>query len=51
MAPFITEASFLEGERIILGPGPMNPHEKNEYVEIDSMEKCVKQYIEIIKKA
>ena len=48
MAPFITEASFLEGERIILGPGPMNPHEKNEYVEISSMEKTVKQYIKII---
>lgn len=50
-APFITEASFLGGERIILGPGPVNPHEKNEYVEVDSLEKCVNQYIEIIKNA
>lgn len=50
-ASFITEASFLEGERIILGPGPVNPHEKDEYVEIESMKKCVNQYIEIIKKA
>ena len=48
VAPFITEASFLEGERIILGPGPMNPHEKNEYVEIDSLRKCVGDYKKII---
>ena len=47
---FITEASFLEGERIILGPGPVNPHEKNEYVEIESLEKCVEQYKELIEK-
>lgn len=47
---FITEASFLKGNRIILGPGPVNPHEKNEYITIDSLEKCVKQYEEIINK-
>ena len=40
---FITEASFLEGERIILGPGPVNPHEKNEYIPVESLNKCVKQ--------
>lgn len=50
-SPFITEASFLKGERIILGPGPINAHEKNEYVEISSLEKCVKQYIDLIKKS
>lgn len=47
---FITEASFLNGNRIILGPGPVNPHEKNEYITIDSLERCVKQYEEIINK-
>lgn len=47
---FITEASFLDGNRIILGPGPVNPHEKNEYITIDSLERCVKQYEEIINK-
>ena len=47
---FITEASFLEGNRIILGPGPVNPHEKNEYITIDSLEKCIKQYEGIINK-
>ena len=48
ISPFITEASFLEEERIILGPGPINPHEKNEYVEIDSLRKCVADYKKII---
>lgn len=47
---FITEASFLRGERLILGPGPVNPHEKNEYIYIDSLNKCVEQYIDIIEK-
>jgi len=51
IAPFITEASFLEGERIILGPGPMNPHEKNEFVEIESLKKCTEQYNDIINKS
>ena len=51
IAPFITEASFLEGERIILGPGPMNPHEKDEYVEFDSLKKCINEYISIIKES
>lgn len=47
---FITEASFLNGNRIILGPGPVNPHEKNEYITLESLEKCVSQYKEIIYK-
>jgi len=47
---FITEASFVKGERIILGPGPVNPHEKNEYINITSLNKCVEQYLEIISK-
>ena len=51
IAPFITEASFLKGERLIIGPGPMNPHEKNEYVEIESLEKCTNDYISIIKES
>ena len=50
-APFLTEASFLEGERIILGPGPINAHEKNEYIERDSLETLVKQYKDIIEKS
>ena len=45
---FITEASFLENERIILGAGPVTAHEINEYITIESLEKLVKQYQEII---
>lgn len=47
---FITEASFLKNERIILGAGPVTAHEVNEYVELESLNKLVTQYIEIIEK-
>ena len=47
---FITEASFIDGERLILGPGPVNPHEKNEYVTIESLNKCVDDYLRLIEK-
>lgn len=47
---FITEASFLKNERIILGVGPITAHEVNEYVTEESLEKLVNQYIEIIEK-
>lgn len=50
ISPFITEASFIEGERIILGPGPINAHEKNEYITTDSFKKTIDQYVDIIKK-
>lgn len=47
---FITEASFIESKnRIILGVGPINPHEANEYIAIESLEKLVNQYIQLIK--
>lgn len=48
---FITEASFVQGERLILGPGPVNPHEKNEYITVESLDRCVEQYMEIINKS
>ncbi len=47
---FITEASFLKNNRIILGAGPITAHEVNEYVTIDSLYKLVEQYKELIKK-
>ena len=50
ISAFITEASFIEGERIILGPGPVNAHEKNEFITISSFKKTIDQYIDIIKK-
>ena len=46
----ITEASFFESDRVILGPGPMTAHEANEHVNADSLEKTTEIYIEMIKK-
>lgn len=46
----ITEASFFDGDRVILGPGPMTAHEANEHVNADSLEKTTEIYIEMIKK-
>lgn len=49
---YITEASFLKEDiqRLILGPGPMTGHEVDEYIEVESLKKSVKQYKEIILK-
>lgn len=47
---FITEASFLKNDRIILGAGPITAHEVNEYVTTESLYKLVEQYKELIKK-
>lgn len=48
---FITEASFIQSRnRYILGTGPINAHEANEYVTIDSLNTLVKQYKQIINK-
>lgn len=46
---FITEASFLNNtERIILGAGPITAHELNEYITVESLNKLVEQYKELI---
>ncbi len=48
-ANFITEASFIESKnRYILGVGPVNPHEANEYITNDSLDKLVEQYKTLI---
>ena len=47
---FITEASFLEDDRIILGAGPITAHEVNEYITSESLYKLVEQYKELIKR-
>ena len=50
MSDFITEASFIEnGNKYILGVGPINAHKKDEFITIDSLDKLEGQYIEIIK--
>ena len=46
---FITEASLIESKnRFILGVGPVNPHEANEYITKNSLNKLVKQYKTLI---
>ena len=48
---FITEASFINSKnRYILGVGPINAHEANEYITIESLDKLVEQYKQIIHK-
>ena len=47
-ACFMTEASFIEGKRIILGTGPVTAHEINEHISIDSLSETVRQYKNLI---
>ncbi len=47
---FITEASFLKNDKIILGAGPVTAHELNEYITRESLYKLVEQYKELIEK-
>lgn len=44
----ITEASFFEGDRVIVGPGPMTAHEFNEHVNAASLERTEQLYKEMI---
>ena len=46
----ITEASFFQGDRIIIGPGPMCAHQFNEHVTEDSLNKSAEIYLAAIKK-
>lgn len=48
-ANFITEASFIKNStRIILGAGPVTAHEVNEYISVNSYDKLVQQYKDLI---
>ena len=47
-AGFMTEASFVDCKKMILGVGPMTAHEIDEHCSIESLKKCVEQYKEII---
>ena len=48
-AIFLTEASAINiPNRIILGPGPVTPHEINEHITEESYSKLVEQYKELI---
>ena len=47
---FITEASFLDNNRIILGAGPITAHQVDEYITVQSLYKLVEQYKDLIEK-
>lgn len=48
---FITEASFIQSKnRYILGTGPINAHEANEYITIESLDRLIEQYKQMIDK-
>lgn len=47
---FITEASFLKKNCLILGTGPVTAHEDNEYIQEKSLYRLVQQYRELIEK-
>lgn len=47
---FITEASFLKKNCLILGAGPVTAHEDNEYIQEKSLYRLVQQYRELIEK-
>lgn len=49
-ANFMTEASFVDGKRIILGVGSVTAHEINENITVESLNKLVEQYKKIIEK-
>lgn len=49
-ANFMTEASWVKGKRIILGPGPITAHEINEHISKKSLRVLVEQYKELIEK-
>lgn len=48
---FITEASFIKSNCIILGTGPVTAHEIDEHITIESLNKLVTQYKELIEKS
>lgn len=49
-ANFLTEASVVNcKQKIILGPGPVTAHEINEHIAVESYEKLIEQYKNIIK--
>lgn len=46
----VSEASFINNNRLILGPGPITAHEKDEYILKSSLLQTVDTYQKIIKK-
>ena len=49
----MTEASIIKDtkvKKVILGPGPVTAHEIDEHISIESYQKTINQYKEIIEK-
>ena len=46
----VSEASFLDNNRLILGPGPITCHEDNEYILKKSLEDTINNYMRIIER-
>ena len=46
----VSEASFIDNNRLILGPGPITAHEKNEYILKSSLIETIDIYKKIIEK-
>ncbi len=46
----VSEASFINNNRLILGPGPITAHENNEYIYVSSLMETVDIYKKIIDK-
>lgn len=44
----ITEASLIDGDRVIIGPGPANCHVANECVSIESLQSTINLYKDMI---
>lgn len=44
----ITEGSFFDGDKVIIGPGPMTAHEINEHISVESLEKTTALYGDMI---
>ena len=46
---YVTEASFFpEKDIIILGPGPVTAHQKDEKIRKESFKKCQELYMKIL---
>jgi acetylornithine deacetylase/succinyl-diaminopimelate desuccinylase-like protein len=46
----VTEASFINNNKIIIGPGPVTAHQSNEYITVKSLYKTCEIYKKIINK-
>ncbi len=46
----VSEGSFIDNNKVIIGPGPITAHKENEYITVDSLNKTCDIYIKSIMK-